>query len=102
MRFYKARIKVLEDALKYYAAKTEDHATAQQALSETHFCSFCGEFKSKCKFVITTDNPDTCICDKCVALCLDVVAQEMSKLPKPNEEQLAKMEAKKRANTTDK
>ena len=43
--------------------------------STTHFCSFCGKSKSEKKKFIA--GPGVFICESCVALCVDVISEDI-------------------------
>ena len=66
-------------------------SNTSQANAETQFCSFCGKAVYEVKKLVSGRN--VCICDECINLCNDIMADDMrrnvatahAKLPTPRQ-----------------
>ena len=61
------------------ALPDEEDVTAEKKPPDDMHCSFCGKLKTDVARLIA--GPTVYICDECVALCEDIVAEELAQNP---------------------
>lgn len=55
-------------------------------IKPTHFCSFCGKSNHEVVAMVSIDGDGATICDECVQICTEIIADFRKTQPTPTEE----------------